>query len=704
MAPSYLEVGASSKTGAVQSAGALYLLRDLQYLKTVLSRPLTREAVSSIEPSRPLVLNIIGPVRIEQGSVEVPLRSLKALALISYVALDTKTRFKRAELASIFWPDSDEEKAYSSLRQVIRQIRYSIPLIGNCVNFDHAIVDINRNNIETDLDRAISSIEKCISNEYSSLFFRAADLLQGLDDIGEEFCDWLRETRAILERKYLRSLVLSMQKSTVNWPVREALAEAVIAHEPLNEAAHRIMIEGAARRGDTGTALSLYGRLHDQLDAQLGMEPSAETQDLIVRVKLDELEPCPAERRVEIAVEAASRHGSPLVVVLPFAEYALEGHYASLGNYVADEIAESLFAVQDLRVIAPASIRGVKRQGKHDEDLVSIFNVDYYVSGRLHRSGDDVVLSAQLVNRRSGTIVWTGRLAISGDDIASPQRALAQIIIWNLVEKLKAFELEAAIGKNVQQLSPYQIVLKAKSYLYLLNRPSFDEANRLLDLALERDPHYAAAHLAKAEWHSLCIGQGWSEDTATSLDQLVKSARAALRLGQNARALALLGHNRVICERDFGQAQTLLTQAQNRAPGDPDVLLWTVPTLAYGGQGQEAVRNAHRALESSPNDPLIFRYFHFAGIAHFSIGNYDTAAAFAERSLSENIEYLSNVRFAATSFAAAGRMSQARQIGKRLLQADPAFTVGRYVQRQMFEDSELRSKIGTWLLQAGLPA
>ena len=57
-----------------------------------------------------LVLNLFGPLRIEQDGQEIDLKSRKGLALVVYLTVEADRR-TRDSLASIFWPDHDQSRA-----------------------------------------------------------------------------------------------------------------------------------------------------------------------------------------------------------------------------------------------------------------------------------------------------------------------------------------------------------------------------------------------------------------------------------------------------------------------------------------------------------------------------------------------------------------------------------------------------------------
>lgn len=432
------------------------------------------------------------------------------------------------------------------------------------------------------------------------------------------------------------------------------------------------------------------------------MEPTLGTQDLIVRIKLGDFSLTTPV--VETKAVRAAGAGEPVVAIFPFRSAPLDGSQTRIGDLIADELICNIFALREIGVISSASTRSVLALEADVHRAAIQLNADYYLTGAITQFGESFRLSAQLARTHGGLVVWADTVNLDLADFPTAQSKIAQMITWQIVPSLRNTELRIASAYGIEQLTAYQLILRAQEATYRLDRASFFEAEELLRLAVEREPNFAAAYVAKADWHSLRLGQSWSSNPQQDTLELIRCAQTALRLGgMNGRALALLGHNRAIYSRAYDDALSLMKRATDLAPNDAETLMWSSPTYAYTGDHETAIRHAVRAIDLSPFDPLLFRYEHFASISHFSAGDYDEAVRYGLRSHERNPNYTSNIRVTVAGLMEQGRIGDARELAARVMVLEPKFTVTDFIGRQAFSDPARRAAFGRHLVRAGLP-
>ena len=206
-----------------------------------------------------------------------------------------------------------------------------------------------------------------------------------------------------------------------------------------------------------------------------------------------------------------------------------------------------------------------------------------------------------------------------------------------------------------------------------------------------------------ADWHSVRIWQGWSDDPGADQRMLERHAQKAISLKpSDGRMMAFLGHNQLIFSRRYGEAQENFDKALTLMPGDSETLIWTVPGLTYNGQTDHAIENGERALTLSPFDPFHFRNQHFLSIAHYAAGNFDRAAELGLSSFENNATYISNLRFTIASLFAVGRTKSAEALVAYHHKIEPEFRVSDLMSRHPWRDQEKREQYGRHLIGAGL--
>ncbi len=215
---------------------------------------------------------------------------------------------------------------------------------------------------------------------------------------------------------------------------------------------------------------------------------------------------------------------------------------------------------------------------------------------------------------------------------------------------------------------------------------------------------FSPAQVVLADWHSLAVGQGWSQDVQADFQHIERHLNNAIENDRrNGRALAMLGHNMAIYARHPNQALALFDEALSVSPGDAETLMWTGPTLAFTGQAVEAIARLEQAKALNFENPLGFRYDHFLAIAYFAADRMEEAAQMGLASAVRNGRYVSNLRVTAAASAAIGKLDTAREMTARVLAIEPDFRVSKLVADHPFRDPAQRALYGKLLVQAGLP-
>ena len=256
-----------------------------------------------------------------------------------------------------------------------------------------------------------------------------------------------------------------------------------------------------------------------------------------------------------------------------------------------------------------------------------------------------------------------------------------------------------------ENLDAYDFMLRGLDLLYHLRRDEFEQAREMFDKSIALDPRYATPYALYALWHSIRVGQGWSEDPRADHVAANRLGEAALERDPfDARALALCGHMRAYLFHDYEGAFALFDRAIAVSPNSATAWGRSSPTYSYVGDAVEAKRRAQIALRLSPLDPHLF-YVHTAlCLACYTGGQYEEAVGWGRRAFSQNPNYAAILRFLAASLAAAGHSAEAQPIARALLDIEPGFRVQRFCDGYAYKDPARRAALAEHLRAAGLPA
>src|SRR4051794_20788115 len=255
-----------------------------------------REAELAPATDARLSIALVGRLALRFNGQHVELRTQKAAAVLSYLALTELKQDSRERLVGLLWSRSDEEKARGSLRQVIRELRATFEAAGYqgffaerlSIQFDPAMVEVD---IESIIKAAeIGRVHPLLLNTPNL----EEHILEGLDDLDPSFRVWVLAKRQTIHDRLMRSLGPALIAADIAANVRTDVAAAIVNLDPTHEEASCHLMQVHAEQGDVAGALRIYKALWDLLDRDYGMEPSPVTEALVAKIKLGGFERPPA--------------------------------------------------------------------------------------------------------------------------------------------------------------------------------------------------------------------------------------------------------------------------------------------------------------------------------------------------------------------------------------------------------------------------
>jgi adenylate cyclase len=408
---------------------------------------------------------------------------------------------------------------------------------------------------------------------------------------------------------------------------------------------------------------------------------------------------------VRVTAPVQSSGGMPSVAVLPLLDQGGDPEQAHFADGFAEDVAMSLAGLRELFVVSTASSAIFRGRLPDPREVGRALGVRYALLGRLRRMPGGYGVSVQLCDTRSGAALWGQRMRVDADAVFDMQDEIVRKVVADLAPQVRAAELQRAMRKPPDGLTAYDRMLRALYTMSSLDRDTFDQARAFLTEAMVEEPDFALPVAWAARWHSVRIGRGWSPNPDEDAAQAWALATRAVGIDRaNALALATLGHINTILRRDSRAALDCFRDALEACPNHP--LAWTLSsaTLAYLGEGAEALRRAEQGLRLSPHDPMRYSQFMFVGIAHYASGNFEEAVGWQRRSATENPLHGATLLLLAAALAANGSRDEAREVGARFIALRPGFSLGAYASTRLpFFDPALREAFATHLREAGLP-
>jgi len=369
----------------------------------------------------------------------------------------------------------------------------------------------------------------------------------------------------------------------------------------------------------------------------------------------------------------------PSIAVLPFWNLGGDPKNEYFADGVVDDIIMSLAGLRELMVISRASTLFYSGRQPDPREVGRALGERYVLTGSIRRLGGTVRVSSQLCEAATGAALWAEQMEVGTEELFEVQDRIVSKIVGGIAPNVRSAELQRAMRKRPEVFTAYDCMLRALEVLSKLDRTNFPQARVFLDQAMQHDANFAMPFAWAARWHSINIGQGWSQDWKADAGEAARLALRAIDLDKgNAVALATYGHVRSFLFHECESALFYFDRALAACPNLALAWILSSATMSYLGRGREAIERAERALRLSPFDRDLYVYYGFLAMAHYASGNFEEALRWGRVSASENPGYTSTLRGLIVALAALDRLEEAREIGRRLLAQDPSFRVSIY--------------------------
>lgn len=271
-----------------------------------------------------LRLAFLGTPEVNHAGRVITFPTRKALALLAYLAVEGG-RHTREAIAALFWPESDAEQARGSLRYTLAALRSALDEadgVAHCAA-ERGALSFNLGaacELDTNVVQAAYAMPAHEPRAAMAALARAAaacrgEFLEGFslrDAPG--FDEWVSVQRAVWQRRMSTVLDRLSQAQWEQAQLEAALETAArwLRLDPLDERAHRRLMQLHLTAGDSTAAQRVYEACRATLDRELGVEPSPETEKLVERARAG-VPAAPGSRPGRMSRPAGASFETPLI-------------------------------------------------------------------------------------------------------------------------------------------------------------------------------------------------------------------------------------------------------------------------------------------------------------------------------------------------------------------------------------------------------
>jgi len=407
----------------------------------------------------------------------------------------------------------------------------------------------------------------------------------------------------------------------------------------------------------------------------------------------------PALQALQPRIELPDR---PSIAVLPFQNMSSDPEQEYFADGIVADIIAGLARIKWLFVISRNSSFVYKHRQTDVKQVGRELGVRYVLEGSIRKSGTRVRILAQLIDAENGAHIWVERYDRDLDDIFALQDEISERVVGAIEPNLRDAELNRVRRRRPDSLQAYDLVLRAQPFAHSHLADDAAIAIPLLTQALAIEPDYAAAHAPLA----LCYHSRFSRAGLHEQDRMsaVHHAHAAIASGSDdAAALGIAGFVIALDAHDRATALQAFDRALALSNSNFFALCSSALALSWMGEANVAVDRATRALRLSPFDPLNYLSYNALAISYLHKEQFSEAHEVATRSVQLNPRFSVSRAFLAAALSSLGRLDEAAEEVRRLLDIDSGFSIRRFSVTVDIEPAVFMPIAEAWE-RAGLPA
>jgi len=298
---------------------------------------------------------------------------------------------------------------------------------------------------------------------------------------------------------------------------------------------------------------------------------------------------------------AASPHIESLAV-LPLENLSRDPEQEYFADGMTEALITDLSKVAALRVISRTSVMQYKGVKKPLPQIAKELNVDGVVEGSVERFGDQVRITAQLIQASTDTHLWAESYERDLRNVMALQDDVARAIASAIKVKLTPQEqthLASAMPINPEAYDAY---LRGRFYWNRRSQAGLKKAIEYFQGAIKKDPNYALAYAGLADAYALSGGIYGMEPPRKIFPTAKAAALKALELdGTITESHTSLAMIKFWFDWDWSGAEKEFQRALELNPRYSSAHQWYAWDLAAMARFEEAIAETKRALE---NDPL----------------------------------------------------------------------------------------------------
>ena len=298
------------------------------------------------------------------------------------------------------------------------------------------------------------------------------------------------------------------------------------------------------------------------------------------------------------------------LVVLPFSNKSEEADTDYFSDGITEDILIQLSKLKSLKVISQTSAMRYKGSDRPLNEIADELNVNFVLRGTVRKIGNQVRISAQLVQAEEDVNLWAENYDFELEDVFEVQAQVSRSIAKQLEAQISPEEQEQLAQKPTENQQAYQLYLRGRQLVKDRSKEGIESAEKLFEEALILDPNFlhAKAELANVLYligeytYLFEVNSAEYKAKAYHLSQEIISSRPDIYRAHDIIATVTRESKKIT---RYQEALTHYQKALRYNPKDSETLHHTALLLSLLGKQDEAKATILKALKYDPFSPIV---------------------------------------------------------------------------------------------------
>jgi eukaryotic-like serine/threonine-protein kinase len=287
------------------------------------------------------------------------------------------------------------------------------------------------------------------------------------------------------------------------------------------------------------------------------------------------------------------------VAVLPFVNANADPNTEYLSDGITESLINSLSQLPHLKVMSRDSAFMYKGKATDARTVGQTLGVRAVLKGRVMQRGDDLEISAELVDARDDSHIWGQQYSRKASDIFALQGELAKEMTSMLRMRLTGEDEKRMAKSYTANPEAYQLYLQGRFWWNKRTEEGLNKGVEYFQQAISKDPTYALAYSGLADDYSLLAAFGFvapKESLPKAKEAALKSLELDDTLAEGHTSLGIVKES----DWDWSGAESEFQRAIALNPGYAYAHIQLGLYFLYTGQLEKALAVEKRALGLDP--------------------------------------------------------------------------------------------------------